>query len=515
MVRNAGFAFTGRRVVAVAVGLVVAVVVGVVAVAAYRADGYATTSVDLKQRSVWVTNASQFMVGRINRQIDELDSAAVLETPAMDVLQQDDTVVVLDTSQHQARLLDIANVSLGGRLTLPENPVAALGGDRLAVADPASGAVWLRPATGLGTGDLTSDEPAATVAPGVAVAVSTAGIAHAVAPGGVGVTTLTSAGDGVIASSTPVPGAPLSAAGPADPKPVQISVVGDRAVVLDRPAGRVIVDDREFPLPLGSTGAVLQQSGADADGVLIATDRALLRIDLASGEVSTFDAATTGAPVAPVWLNGCAHAAWGGSAPTYLQWCGSVPAVRPIPDVAEGSQLRFRVNRDVVVLNDLTAGNAWILDEAMTVINNWDAVAPPQQEESESSESGEETSSNQLTTARTDCSSGIAPPAPEKDAYGIRANRPTVLRVLDNDQTSSCSMVVITKVTGLPQSEGTAVVVDGGQAVQVTPAAGADGPLPTLTYTVDDGAGHQAEATVQVTVGDDDPAPRRRYGSRR
>ncbi len=88
-------------------------------VAAFRADGYATTSVDLTQRSVWVTNGEKFMVGRVNRQIDELDSAALTDSAAIDVLQQDDTVVVVDDTAHQARLLDTANVTLGGRLTLP------------------------------------------------------------------------------------------------------------------------------------------------------------------------------------------------------------------------------------------------------------------------------------------------------------------------------------------------------------------------------------------------------------
>ena len=98
-----------RRVVALVFGLVGALVVGLVTVLAVRSDGYATTSVDLTQRSVWVTNAEKFMVGRLNRQINELDSAAILDSPDMDVLQQDDTVVVVDDKAHQARLLDPAN----------------------------------------------------------------------------------------------------------------------------------------------------------------------------------------------------------------------------------------------------------------------------------------------------------------------------------------------------------------------------------------------------------------------
>ncbi len=102
----------------------------------------------------------------------------------------------------------------------------------------------------------------------------------------------------------------------------------------------------------------------------------------------------------------------------------------------------------------------------------------------------------------------MAPPQPVKDTFGVRAGRPTVLRVLDNDQTSTCSMVIVSKVTGLPEQDGTVAIVDSGQAVQITPAAGVSGPLPALTYTVDDGAGHSATASIAVTVGDGtDPLP--------
>lgn len=490
-----------RRGGALVLGLVAALVVGLVTVLAFKSDGYATTSVDLTQRSVWVTDSQKFMVGRLNRQINELDSAAILDSPDMDVLQQDDTVVVVDAKAHQARLLDTATVSLGGRLTLPENASIALGGADLAVADRTSGAVWIRPAASMSTGDLTTEEPSARLSPGAVLAASADGALAAAAPGATTVTRLVAGTDGpAAATSVPVPGDPLSAAGPADPNPVAITMVGDRAVVLDRPSGRIIVGDRQFTLPQGTVGAVLQQPGPVADGVLVATDRALLRVDLGTGDISTFDPGSTGSPAAPVWLGGCAHAAWTGPAPTYLQWCGSVPTVRPIPSSGSAPVLKFRVNRDVIVLNDLTAGNAWVLDANMTVVNNWDAVAPPKQEDAQSSDDGEETSSNQLTTSRTDCSGGMAPPAPVNDAFGVRPGRPTVLRVLDNDATSNCSMVIVSKVTGLPADKGTLAIVDGGQAVQIIPAAGVTGPLPPISYQVDDGAEHQASATVAVTV---------------
>lgn len=196
-----------RRIIAVALALVGALVVGLIAVLASRADGYATTSVDLSQRSVWVTNSQKFMVGRINRQIDELDSAAVLDSGAMDVLQQGDTVVVIDGNAHQARLLDPATVVLGGRLTLPADASIALGGGRLAVVDRQSGAAWIRPATSISSGELASDEPSARLSPGAVVAISATGSVAAAAPGGTIVTVLGATTDGaVVPTSIAVPG---------------------------------------------------------------------------------------------------------------------------------------------------------------------------------------------------------------------------------------------------------------------------------------------------------------------
>ena len=48
-----------------------------------------------------------------------------------------------------------------------------------------------------------------------------------------------------------------------------------------------------------------------------------------------------------------------------------------IPHGTAGSTLRFRVNRSVVVLNDLQTGNVWLLDRAMTLMaSNWADVQP-------------------------------------------------------------------------------------------------------------------------------------------
>src|SRR6185312_14096911 len=121
--------------------------------------------------------------------------------------QQDDTVVLVDDAAHQARLLDTANVTLGGRLTLPAGAVVALGGGELAVADPTTGSVWLRASSGISAGDLTAEDPSAALSPGTVLAVSADGAIRATAPGAATVTTLTPNAEGpAVAVATAIPG---------------------------------------------------------------------------------------------------------------------------------------------------------------------------------------------------------------------------------------------------------------------------------------------------------------------
>jgi hypothetical protein len=536
---------------------------------AFQSPGYAGSSVQAATRNVWVTNGPQFLLGRINRQIDELDSAAALSSSDFDVVQQGRLVFAVDNAAHQLRRLDPATVSLSAPLLIPRRAVVALGGDVLAIADRDTGRVWTLQATATGvarTGDpvpdagrdITAQAPTATVAPGVVLAVAADGTVAATAPGRDSLTVIPPPGDDAAgpgatppvagvqrpaapASGPQVPGAGtspagpgadvelarrLSTAGPADPTPVAVTMVGSTPVVLDRPAGDLLVRDRVLPLPhAGASGnAVLQQPGPAADAVLLATDTALLRIPLAGGAVQTFASGTTGVPAAPVWLADCAHAAWSGSGPTYLSWCGSVPAIRPIPAARTGQapgpgatqRLVFRVNGSEIVLNDVATGDSWLLDRTMTVVNDWSQVAPPREQNSDQvQDRGDENTSEQVTLSRTSCTGPVSAPTAKDDSFGLRAGRPAILPVMANDATTDCAAVVVDTVSGLPEQDGTVAVVQGGRALQVTVPAGFTGFLPPLTYRISDGAGHTLTASVHLRVVPDDeyPPPVRLRGS--
>lgn len=490
-----------RRFVTVALTLAAVLGIGSVAFFAARAPGYASASVRADQPAAWVTSSKDLMIGLLNRQTNEVQSPAYLESPDTDVLQNGDTVVVVDRRQHNLRSLDTTDVVLSGKLTLPQSSDVAMSASTLAVADRRSGKIWVLPTAGLGSGDLTTEAPSGSGAPGAVVTVS-GGVVTAAAPGGSTLTTLTAGGDGPpqVATST-VPGGPLSAAGPGHPDPVSITSVGDVPVVLDASAGRLVVRGRSFRLPDGVQNPVLQQAGPAAAEVLVSTATGLLTIDLASGRVRSRSAAVSGRPAAPVRVGDCVHAAWAGRRPTYLAWCGSTPSsTRPIDKVAATGTLIFRVNEQTVVLNDTATGNAWVLDDGITLVNNWDEIRS-RDSEFATSDSGGQGKAERLSTARNDCSNGMAPPAPRPDAYGVRPGRPRVLRVLDNDDSSSCSVSLVSKVqvpAAAAAAGTTAFVVDEGTGVQVTLPSGATAPV-SLTYTVTDGAGHEAAQRVVVT----------------
>ncbi|WP_154674407.1 fibronectin type III domain-containing protein [Nakamurella lactea] len=506
-----------RRAVTVTLTLAGVLVAAIVGFFATRSPGYASTSVQAEQRAAWVTSNKDLMLGLLNQQTHEVESPVVLDSQDTELLQNDASVVVVDRVQHTLRTLDPTTAALSGKVTIPESADVAISETTVAVTDLRTGSIWVLPTAGLGTDDLTTEKPNGTAAPG-AVATVTGGTVTVAAPGADALTVLTAGGGDAagqgsdaqgsdVQGTVPLPDGRLTAASEQHPTPVSITAVGAVPVVLDAPANRIIVQTATGPLafglPDGTAHPVLQQPGPAADSVLIGTDTALLRVNLATGAVQSQPTTGSGSAAAPVLVAGCAHEAWSGGTPTYLLWCGDTPTVRDISGVVDASRLIFRVNGDTVVLNDVTTGNSWVIDDDMVLVNNWDQIRSDENDV-EKSETGVQGQADRLTTARTDCSKGMAPPHPKADSYGVRTGTATVLRVLDNDQSSSCSIAVISQVDG---PEGVATVIDGGQALQVAPPLNATGPI-QLSYTVDDGAGHDAAAKVTVNpVSQEKPVP--------
>ena len=283
----------------------------------------------------------------------------------------------------------------------------------------------------------------------------------------------------------------------------QLAAVGERPVVFDEDRGVVLVDGREVVLP--EPGLKLQQSSAEHDVAYVAGAAELMAVPLGGGgdarviesDAAAAPARTADEVAAPVWVNGCAHAAWATSS-TYLAACDDrEPASQAIEQPTTGSRLEFRVNRDVVVLNDLTNGNAWLVDSDLRLVDNWEEVTPPEEtDELEGDEKSAQQTFEDTLAERTDVN---RPPLARDDEAGVRPGRTTVLEVLENDTDPDGDVLTVAETTEVAESQGRLEVIDGGRALQFTPAEGAAGTV-SFRYTVDDGRLGVSEASVNVRI---------------
>src|SRR5699024_3082586 len=140
-------------------------------------------------------------------------------------------------------------------------------------------------------------------------------------------------------------------------------------------------DGLSVEIPGGGT-AVLQQASAASAAVYVATATDLIAVPFDGSEPTAVASGGEGVPAAPVSLLGCAYGAWNGSAKFVRDCIDSGDDLKTdIEGVTAQSQLKFRVNRDVIVLNDIVQGATWLASEALQRVDNWDDLTPPEGEE--------------------------------------------------------------------------------------------------------------------------------------
>lgn len=504
---NGGSLLAGHRA-ATATAVICALLISAVVAFAVRATGNPARHVELNDGRVWVTDRQDGVFGAINNPIRQLNgyfypSGGLQNVADIDVLQSNGLAIAWDRSKGIAYPIDSAFTRAEpDSAAVTGTDQFALGGHTVAALDPHTGTLWAAelaapdPTPSLSGLQLTKKRALAMLGADAALAVSQDGDVFA-ASGSTGQAVTIRASDGKLGRvQKSRVGFTTSA--------LAMTAVGDTAVVLDitnstvsrlggtpRPVGDNVFD------PTGSNGSrvALQQPGPKAADVVLATSQGLRSIPLDGGVPRLLVSGVSGAPAAPVVLDGCIHGAWAGTPGTYARICGGgKPATQALPIAVENRravQLVFRVNRDQIVLNDLVTGAVVTLDPLQQA-GDWDQLLPKVTKNNPKSKKNPNPNAN---TAKS-------PPKARDDQLGARAGRTDVLHILDNDSSTSGGVLSVASISPAGAVNGaTLSIAPDGQTVEIAVPAGGTGPY-IFSYTDTDGHGktsNQAQVTVRLS----------------
>ena len=473
-----------------------AAITAVVAAVAIVSSGYTAQRLDLGDGSVWVANNLAQAIGRANPQVLELNSVVETNGTDLEVLQAGSTVLLVDRAENRLDIIDAATSTVSETVALPpDRPEVFLAGDRAVVHERGTGEVWIVPLASLPTFDA---ESAATLSFGLGAVLSVApdGLLWAYSPSSQTVFRVPAATSDDVDSTQEVaigvPGDNLS-----------ISSVAGRWAVLDSTSQQLYVDGRVADLSEvigGGAGLVLQQPSVAGDRVLVGHSEGLAGVPLSGASAVALVADGSGAAAPPMVLGDCEYAAWAGG--TGWRRCAgdAGQGLRlELDSMVSVPQLAFMVNGSQTVLNDRRSGDSWAVQRTGELIDNWDELIVDDDDQPDQQEN-DETTPPEIETVQQ-------PPVAIDDQFGARAGRATVLPVLLNDYDPNGDVLVVESMSALAESVGRIDLINERQQIQLTLVAGASGTV-GFTYTISDGRGGTATATVVVTIrGDGENSP--------
>ncbi|KAB7787348.1 ATPase AAA [Bifidobacterium cebidarum] len=240
--------------------------------------------------------------------------------------------------------------------------------------------------------------------------------------------------------------------------------------------------------------------GRQAGWVVASSPRGVAIVQLKSnGKTQFFVTGGKGDPAQPVSTNGCVYAAWSQESHNYIRICGedaSADDFTTLESVNATSQLVFRTNHRLVVLNDVTNGNVWNPNSNTKVIKiQWNTI---QTERNEQQQDNSDSANNQHDFSKT-CSAKSGQIQAEDDQIGARAGSEQILDVLRNDEQTDCSVLTITKVSAVNGANITVAPIYDGRYLQMDASTASAGTA-TFSYDISDGRGQTSTATVTVTL---------------
>ena len=460
------------------------VVAAIVAGVALTSTGYTAQKLDLGDGSVWVANGALQAVGRANPEVLELNSVLRTSGTDLEVVQQGTTVLVVDHADATVRIVDPAESTLGESTALPpEDAQVFLAGDRVVIHAAGTGELWIVPVTELEDFD-TSQPTSLSLGLDSVVNVAPDGTLFAYSAELDQVYRVDAARVDVVGSTW--------TAGLDGADDVRITSVGGAWAVLDVVGRRVALERGIVDLAAlaGPDGDLVPQEPSDAGSrILVGTDGGLLAVPVDGSAAVALVEGQDGAPVAPLRVGECEYAAWS-SGTAWRRCAGAGEGVLLPLDGPTTGALDFAVNVDRVVLNDVRRGSTWAVQDAGQLIDNWDELIVDERDEQV-----EHNDENVPPTVEEE----QRPPVAIDDEFGARPGRATVLPVLLNDYDPNADVLVIAQVDPIDEDLGRVDLVTRNQQIQLTLSPEAAGTL-VFRYTITDGRGGVATATVRVTV---------------
>ncbi len=364
----------------------------VLATLAFVNPGITISELELNDGTVWITNTQELKAGRYNASVKELNGGVVAPTSRFDVLQDEQDTLVVDSTTISK--VDPATTSYAVIAQIPAQSQVAMAQGTIAITAP-DGRIWVTTTQALD--NITDATPVAyDLSDGAVSTVGRNGEVHAFDPGTGEVLTF-NAQDPTNATTVKLKGAANLALSPEEAKRPTLTAVGTQPVML---ANNTLYGEH-FTTDLTAYGnqPALQNAGTTRGEVIVATDRSLIAVNLSSGHVEQLAGELNGAPARPVYLDGCVYGAWASTTENYAQLCGprsseqskTTQDVQSIEDVSSTSVLVFRVNRDVVLLNDAKAGRVWVPENMpQSEEPNWKDVQAPDKQDTDTDSSNEQ-----------------------------------------------------------------------------------------------------------------------------
>lgn len=443
--------------------------------------------VQLDDGTVWVTSLKDHKAARFNVKNRDADAGVASKAARFDIAQHDGDTVLSEGTK--ASNIAASTVSESGNTTMTSDMETVVGGSTVALFNAKTGNVWVGFASDVKSMNPTDDAPNMKLGAGGAIAVTHDGTVYGYR-----------ASDHTVMSVDGPQGTLATVGSIPDASSAESFTVVDGTPVV---AGNGKVFWPSGNVTIGLTGrAVLQAPSTDGrqrDWVAVSTPRGIATVDLRSKKVVPLSNSGKGDAARPVSTGGCVFAAWSQRANNYVSVCdahGVSEKFSSLESVNPTSQLVFRTNHRLVVLNDVINGNVWNPQESTKVIKiQWNRVDTKQ---SKQQEQNNDSANNQRHFSKT-CSSQSGQIKAQDDAFGARTGSQQILDVLRNDEQTDCSVLRIDSVSAPDGADIKVSPIYDGRYLQLDASAASAGSV-TFSYTISDGRGQTSSANVSLDL---------------